>query len=73
MRPIVRIWPPVDFFLFCHTKEHLKGRSFAEEEELLSVLSELMSEIPPDISLRVFADGNRRLRLCILIERKDVK
>jgi hypothetical protein len=31
--------------------ESLKRRGFAEEEELLSVLSELMSEIPPDMTL----------------------
>jgi hypothetical protein len=37
---------PCDFFLFGYMKEQLKGRSFAEEEELLSVLSELMSDIP---------------------------
>jgi hypothetical protein len=52
---------PCDFFLFGCTKEQLKGRSFAEEEELLSVLSELMSEIPPGMIVRVFADRNRRL------------
>jgi hypothetical protein len=36
-------------FPFGGIKEQLKGRSFAEGEELLSVLSELMSEIPPDM------------------------
>jgi hypothetical protein len=52
-----------DFFPFGYMKEQLKGRSFAEEEELLSVLSELMSEIPLDMILRVCADWNRgRLR-----------
>jgi hypothetical protein len=39
-------------------KEELKGRSFAEEEYLLSVLSELMSDIPPDMIMRVFTDWN---------------
>jgi hypothetical protein len=34
------------FLLFGYIKEELKGRSFAEEEELLSVLSELMNDIP---------------------------
>jgi hypothetical protein len=37
-------------------KEQLKRRSFAEKEELLSVLSELISVIPLDLILRVFAD-----------------
>jgi hypothetical protein len=49
-------------------KEQLKGRSFAEEEGLSSVLSELTSEI-----LRVFADWNRRLRLCLLVEGEYVE
>jgi hypothetical protein len=59
---------PCDFFLFGYMKEQLKGGSFAEEEELLSVLSELMSAIPPDMILRVFADWDRRLRRCLLME-----
>jgi hypothetical protein len=40
---------PCDFFLYGTMKGQLKGRNFAEKEELLSVLSALMSEIPPDI------------------------
>jgi hypothetical protein len=42
-------------------KEQLKERSFAQEEELSSVLSELMSEIPPGMIVWVFAGRNRRL------------
>jgi hypothetical protein len=42
-------------------KKQLKGRNFADEE-LLSVLSELMSEIRPEVILRVFADWDRQLR-----------
>jgi hypothetical protein len=61
---------PSNFFLFCYMKEQLKGRSFLEEEELLSVLSELMSEVPPDMILQVFVDWNRWLWRCLLTERK---
>jgi hypothetical protein len=43
-------------------------RSFAETEEILSVFSELMCEIPPDMILQVFANWNRRLWLCLLKE-----
>jgi hypothetical protein len=57
-----------DFFLFGCMKEQLKRSRFAEEEELSSVLSELMGEIQHRTILRVFADWNRRLRLCILME-----
>jgi transposase len=36
---------PCDFFLFGYMKEQLRGRSFTEEEEFLSMLSVLTSEI----------------------------
>jgi hypothetical protein len=54
-------------------KEQLKGRGFAEKKELLSVLSELMSEAPPDMIVRVFADWNQRLRLCLLMDGECVE
>jgi hypothetical protein len=56
-----------------YMKEQLKERSFADEEEVLPVPSGLISEIPPDMSLRVFADWNRRLRLCLVIEGEYVE
>jgi hypothetical protein len=49
-----------DFFLFHYMKEQLKGGIVAEEQELLSVRSQLMSETPPDMILRVFADWDRQ-------------
>jgi hypothetical protein len=49
-------------------KEQLKGWSSAEEEEILSVFSEPMSENPPDMILQVFANWNRWLRCCLLVE-----
>jgi hypothetical protein len=64
---------PCNSFLFRYMKEQLKGRSFAEEEQLLSVLSERMSEIPPDMILRLFADWNRRLPLCLPIDGEYVE
>jgi hypothetical protein len=54
-------------------KEQPKGRGFGEEEELLSVLSEFINEIPPDMPLRVFADWNRRGRFCLLMEGEYVE
>jgi hypothetical protein len=54
-------------------KEQLKRSNVAEEEELLSVLSDLMSEIPPDIILRVFVDWDGRLWRCLLIEGEYVE
>jgi hypothetical protein len=37
------------------------------------VLSELISKIPPDMIVRVFADWNRRLWLCLLMEGEYVE
>jgi hypothetical protein len=59
---------PCGFFRFDYLKEQLKTRSYAEEEEVLSVLSELMSEIPPDMISRALFDWDRWLRLYILIK-----
>jgi hypothetical protein len=59
---------PRDFLFFGHMKEQLKLRSPAEEEELSLMLSELVSETLPDMILRLFADWNRRPRLCLLME-----
>jgi hypothetical protein len=39
-------------------KEQLTGRNFAKEEEFLSLLSELMSEIPPDMILPTGIEGH---------------
>jgi hypothetical protein len=49
-------------------KKQLIGSIFAEGKELLSVISDPMNEIPPDMILRVFADWDRRLRCCLLME-----
>jgi hypothetical protein len=64
---------PRDFFLFGHTKEQLKQRSPAEEEEFSSMLSELVSETLPGMILRLFADWNRRPRPCLLMEGEYVE
>jgi hypothetical protein len=64
---------PYDIFLFSHMKEQVKGWSIAEEQELLSVLSEVMSEIPPDMILWVFGDWNQTLWFCLLMEGKHVE
>jgi hypothetical protein len=57
-----------DFFPFGHLKGQFKGRSFAEEEELLSALSEPINEIPSDMLLWVLAKWNQKVRLCLLMK-----
>jgi hypothetical protein len=62
-----------DFSLFGYVKGQSERRSLAEEGELLWVLPELESEIPPEMILRVVADWNRRLRLWLRKEREYVE
>jgi hypothetical protein len=38
-----------DFLLFGQMKESLKGKSFAEDDELLLTLSELINKLPLDM------------------------
>jgi histone-lysine N-methyltransferase SETMAR len=64
---------PCDFFLVVYMKDELRGTTFAEEKELLAVLSERMSEILPDTILRVFADWDRWLWRCLLMEGECVE
>jgi hypothetical protein len=49
-------------------KEQLNKRGFAEDEELLSVLSDLMNEITSGMISRVLAEWDQRLWLCLLME-----
>jgi hypothetical protein len=51
----------------------LKGKGFGKEGKLSLVLSELMNEIPPDMSERVFADWDLRLRRCLLMKAEYVE
>jgi hypothetical protein len=44
-------------FLFRIHERTIKRRSIADEEEHLTVLSELVTEIPPAMVLRVLANG----------------
>jgi hypothetical protein len=55
--------------------KQLKGRILAEEEELLSVLSELMSEIPPNMILVVLAAApdNEMLSRAMCMEMKIIE
>jgi hypothetical protein len=58
---------------FDYIKEQLKGRSFAEDKELLLAFSELISAILPHMIVLAFADWNRKLRLCLLKEGQYVE
>jgi hypothetical protein len=57
--------------LFWLHERTVDTKEFCRGEELLFVLSELMSEIPPDTILRVFAGWNPRLWFCLLMKGED--
>jgi hypothetical protein len=58
---------PYDFFFGC-TKEQVKGKGFAAEEEPLSMVCGLMSEISPCVILLVFAAWDRGLQPRLLMK-----
>jgi len=59
---------PCDFFLFGYIKEKLKGFEFANGEELLSAINEILAAIPADTLLRVFHEWMERLERCIELD-----
>jgi len=52
---------PCDFLLFGYIKEKLKGSEFANGEELLSAINEILAAIPTDKLLSVFHEWMERL------------
>jgi transposase len=52
---------PSDFFVFGHVKHRLQGTTFRSREELLEVISEIVTAIPPDILHGVFEHWMERL------------
>jgi hypothetical protein len=60
----------VTSFFWSHERT-VETKELCRGEELFSVFSELMSEIPPDVILRVFAGWNPRPWLCLLMKGED--
>jgi hypothetical protein len=51
-----------DFYLFGYVKDQLQGHEFKEGAELVSVISEILNQISPDILGDAFDDWMGRLQ-----------
>jgi transposase len=47
---------PYEFYPFGHVKHQLQGHEFTEGADLISAISEILSQIPTDTSVDVFDD-----------------
>ena len=56
---------PRDCFLFCHLKKHLKGKRFADKEEVMQAATSFLSEKPADWYKSAFSDLVRRWNVCV--------
>jgi hypothetical protein len=56
---------PCDFFLFGYVKEHLEGKHFTREDQVIGAVSEVFDKIPLQTFQKVMDDWEHRLRRCI--------
>jgi hypothetical protein len=58
---------PSDFYLFAYVKHQLQRHEFTEGAKLVSVISEILNQIPTDALADVFDDWVRRCYSDVLI------
>jgi hypothetical protein len=56
---------PCDFFLFGYLKQHLEGKHFTREYQVIAVVRDVFDKIPLQTSQNVMDDWQYRLRRCI--------
>jgi transposase len=56
---------PCDFFLFGYLKQHLEGKYFTREDEVIAAVREVFDKIPLQTFPNVMNDRPCRLRRCI--------
>jgi histone-lysine N-methyltransferase SETMAR len=64
---------PSAFYLFGHVKHQLQGHEFTEGAELVSAISEILTQIPTDTLVDVFDDKMRRSQRCMDIIGESVE
>jgi hypothetical protein len=57
-----------DFFLFGYPKNQLTDKQYATPEELFAEVAMIISEIPSDLTSRVFATWQERLQNAVICE-----
>jgi hypothetical protein len=53
---------PCDFFLFDYLKQHLEGKHFTREDQVITAVREVFDKIPLQTFQNVIDDGQNRLR-----------
>jgi transposase len=56
---------PCDFFLFGYLKQHLEGKHFTREDQVIAAVREVFNKIPLQMFQNVMDDWQYRLRRCI--------
>jgi transposase len=56
---------PCDFFMFGYVKQHLEGKHFTREDEVIATLREVFDKIPLQTFQNAMDDWQYRLRRCI--------
>jgi hypothetical protein len=56
---------PCDFFLFGDLKQHLEGKHFTREDQMIAAVREVFGTIPLQTFQNVMYDWQHRLRRCI--------
>jgi histone-lysine N-methyltransferase SETMAR len=56
---------PCDVFLFGHLKQHLEGKHFTTEDQMIAAVREVFDKIPLQMSQNVMENWQYRLRRCI--------
>jgi hypothetical protein len=56
---------PCDFFLFGYLKQHLEGKHFTREDQVIAAVREVFDKIPLQTFQNVMHDWQYRLRRCI--------
>jgi hypothetical protein len=56
---------PCDFFLFGYPKQHLEGKHFTREYDVITAVMDVFDKIPLHTFQNMMADWQYRLRRCV--------
>ena len=62
---IAHTWPPSDYYLFRHLKQHLRGERFENSEDIKETVMEFFNSRSRDFFLEAFRELPTRWRKCI--------
>jgi hypothetical protein len=56
---------PCDFFLFSYLKQHLEGKHFTRDDQVIAAVREIFDKTPLQTFHNVMDDWKSRLRRCL--------